>query len=410
MRVSHLLALFIFVLAAAADEAPTSTTALAATVTPATVPPGAFCTVTYRWAATAPLAKGYSVFVHVRDAQGKMVTQADHLPPIGTATPGWRGELSYSRRLQAPRALADGVYRIVVGLYDKEGRRLLTAGAGVKDDGGRGYEVGLLTVDAKAPRPPADTERAPSLSLAGYHMTFIEEFDGPLDVSPWGPGTRWIAHTPWAGDFGDARFADPTPGFPFTISDGVLRIEARKDDKGKWRAGLLCSSDPKGRGFAQQYGYFEMRAKLPPGPGVWPAFWLASSYDRTDKTAGKDGTVELDVLEYYGHNPTAYTATMHVWSPPPHRGEGMTIVTREHEVTSGFHNYGVLVEPATTTMYFDGVAVWQTPTPPEHNKPLMVLLDLALGSGWPIDQTPSPSFMYVEYVRVWAKAGANQDR
>ena len=54
-------------------------------------------------------------------------------------------------------------------------------------------------------------------------------------------------------------------------------------------------------------------------------------------------------------------------------------------------------------MFFDGIEVWKVKTPPEHNKPLMVLLNLALGSGWPIDKTPNPSIMEVDYVRAYAK-------
>jgi len=30
-----------------------------------------------------------------------------------------------------------------------------------------------------------------------------------------------------------------------------------------------------------------------------------------------------------------------------------------------------------------------------------VLLNLAMGSGWPIDETPNPSVMLVDYVKVW---------
>jgi hypothetical protein len=30
---------------------------------------------------------------------------------------------------------------------------------------------------------------------------------------------------------------------------------------------------------------------------------------------------------------------------------------------------------------------------------------LALGSGWPIDRTPNPSFMYVDYVHVYKMIG-----
>jgi hypothetical protein len=135
---------------------------------------------------------------------------------------------------------------------------------------------------------------------------------------------------------------------------------------------------------------------------VWPAFWLCSSYDRTDPEAGADGSVEIDVIEYYGHSPNAYSATMHVWRPKPHRGHGSTVTTRPNEPSSGFHDYGAMVGPERTVFYFDRAEVWRTPTPPEHNKPLMVLVNLALGSGWPIDSTPNPSYMYIDHVRVWS--------
>jgi hypothetical protein len=72
--------------------------------------------------------------------------------------------------------------------------------------------------------------------MSKLSLVFREDFDDGLNVSPWGPNTRWIAHTPWHGDFGDAQFADPMLGFPFTVVDGMLRIEARKDSDGKWKS------------------------------------------------------------------------------------------------------------------------------------------------------------------------------
>jgi beta-glucanase (GH16 family) len=379
------------------------TTILPVVVEPAAVPAGAAVKICYTWKAVKPTSNAFKVFLHIIDEQRRMVLQDDHLSPIGTSTAGWQGNITYERRIVIPAEVKDGKYRIIMGLYDGSGRAQLAAGKGVSPLEGDSYQVGVLTIDSKAPWPKADTQQAPSLALSNFQLTFREEFDGPLDVSAWGPGTRWIAHTPWAGDFGDARFADPQKDFPFTIKNGILRIEARKDETGKWSSGLLASNDPRGNGFSQQYGYFEMRAKLPPGPGVWPAFWLCSSYNRKDETAGRDGSVEIDVLEYYGRTPCSYTATVHVWLPKPHRSEGHTITTKPYEVSSGFHRYGCLIDPQWITMYFDGIEVWQYKTPPEHNKPLMLLLNLALGPGWPIDKTPNPSVMEVDYVRVYAK-------
>ena len=69
-----------------------------------------------------------------------------------------------------------------------------------------------------------------------------------------------------------------------------------------------------------------------------------------------------------------------------------------------FHRYGVSVALDWTTFYFDRVEIWRAPTPPELRQPLMILVNLGLGGGWPIDKTPSPSSMYIDYVRAYFPA------
>jgi len=247
----------------------------------------------------------------------------------------------------------------------------------------------------------ADTAQAiaegDAIDLSAYEPTFVEEFD-TLDVSGRGPGTRWIAHTPWNGDFGDARFVDPRDGFPFTTENGRLRIEMRRGADGRWRSGLLASVDPKMNGFSQRYGYFEMRAKFPPGEGVWPAFWLIGI--ERDKTAS-----EIDVVEYYGQKSDRYFATLHVWDkvnkPPQNQEEKHRVVVPDGSLTTDFHSYGVSVEAETTTFYLDRKAVWAVPTRPEHRQPMYMLVNLAAGGGWSIGAMPSPSILEVDWVKVW---------
>ena len=92
-------------------------------------------------------------------------------------------------------------------------------------------------------------------NLTGYTLAFDEEFNGPLSVSAYGPGTKWIAHTPYGGDFGEAWFSNPTdPNSPFRIKDGILTITASKDPsrKNHWRSGLLSSVDTKGNGLLKR--------------------------------------------------------------------------------------------------------------------------------------------------------------
>ena len=269
--------------------------------------------------------------------------------------------------------------------------------------GTRAYLLGALAVVVVLGghfRQAGGVSSAPlqrTIDLSGYELTFDETFDR-IDVSAWGPGTRWIAHTPWRGDFGDAEFTDPSPSFPFTVDNGILRIEARKGDDGKWRSGLISSNDAKGKGFAQSFGYFEMRAKLPSGPGVWPAFWLIGDRDPTTK-------FEIDVIEYYGVNPEKYYSTVHVW-PKDKTVEEQTFQSANNvaseSLTRDFHTYGVSVEPDWIVIYHDRREMWRTKTPKGLRGPLFLLIDLALGSGFPIE-VASPVYMYVDYVRAYRK-------
>src|SRR5690606_27917134 len=86
--------------------------------------------------------------------------------------------------------------------------------------------------------------------------------------------------------------------------------------------------------FSQARGYFEMRADLPEGSGIWPAFWLLPA----------DGSwpPELDVIELAGAEPNRLILTAHSQA-----GGGHSIDRHHAEVsdTDGFHTYGVLWGP-----------------------------------------------------------------
>ncbi|WP_205466545.1 glycoside hydrolase family 16 protein [Novosphingobium sp. BW1] len=233
-----------------------------------------------------------------------------------------------------------------------------------------------------------------ALAIERFTLTFEENFD-KLDVSAWGPGTRWIAHTPWAGDFGDAVFRDPQPDGPFQVKAGILTIEMRERD-GRWESGLLSAADSASRGFLQSGGYFEMRARLPGGPGVWPAFWLGSN------AHGDRPNPEIDVLEYYGQFPDAYLATTHVWQDGKSQaGETYRVDVPAHALEQEFHTFGVAIDRDFVTFYLDREVVATEPTRAEYLQPMFPMVNLAAGGGWPIEGMKSPSRMLVDYVRVY---------
>lgn len=240
------------------------------------------------------------------------------------------------------------------------------------------------------------------IDICDFSLVFSDEFDD-LSISDWElNGKRWMAHTPWRGDFGDAAFADPGPGGPFSLQDGKLRITASRDASGKWRSGLIAAADASGKGIGIQYGYFEARMRMPPGPGTWPAFWLISLKPAADKTP----KVEIDVVEYYGHDDASFHSVWHVWFEAPgqghlNRGDGKKISVPAGSLVNAFHDYGVHVGPEWTTFYLDRQAVFRSPTPRELKTPLYPLVNLALGSGYPIDRTPNPSVLLVDHVRIY---------
>ncbi|RYC29460.1 glycoside hydrolase family 16 protein [Lichenibacterium minor] len=242
----------------------------------------------------------------------------------------------------------------------------------------------------------------PALDLSGYQITFEDDFAKPDVVahgpfSQHAPGMRWIAHTPWNGDFGEARFADPGPGGPFGFGPDGLTITALKQDDGHWRSGLICSVDRDGagqQGFVQRYGYFEMRAKLPEGPGTWPAFWLVG----TDKS---NGSAEIDVMEYYGKFSDSFHTTLHIWKSKDGVNDDHVVLVPDRSLTQAYHDYGVRVGPDRMTFYLDHIQFLDVATPPAFRQPMYLLANLALGGGWAVDGLDSPAVMRIARIRAY---------
>jgi len=119
---------------------------------------------------------------------------------------------------------------------------------------------------------PADASRLPQpvvKTLVGYNLVFDEEFNEGsnfnAELSEWGPISpplRWIMHTPYTQDFGDAWFgAGRTP--PSADSNGLNITCCYNSTRAHWQSGLLSSVDQKGSGFSQALGYWEAKVWCP---------------------------------------------------------------------------------------------------------------------------------------------------
>ena len=269
-------------------------------------------------------------------------------------------------------------------------------------------------VSASSPAPAAArTPHAGDIDLTGYTLTFEDNFDhlSLATQSPKGSAT-WLHIPPYgaAANYSASKW----DASALSVSGGILSIKAYVDPAGTWRSGNLSSMDETGQGFAQLYGYFEVRARMPAsGTGSWPAFWLMSSTS-INNTSGKKFS-EIDIFEWYGKtytdNRAIISQAVHNWAAGGSRGEGAefhapaTPMPNGAKPWEGYHIYGCKIDPVHITWYIDGVQTNQIPTSnaAEHmTGPYYMMLDYALGGGWPIDKVVKNSRFDIDWVRVYA--------
>ena len=185
-----------------------------------------------------------------------------------------------------------------------------------------------------------------ALDLTGYDLSFSDEFNADTITGNSGSGP-WFA--PGRASYGLATFDSPN-GSTYTIDDGVMKIRATRAADGKWHAGSAQTVDPSGKGFAQRYGYFEARMKVPAMPGAWCAFWLKSQAEHWDRSIVR---TEIDVVEWYGGDPTGHHRAVHLWPPSKEFRTADRLsehwylgnFSRHKELAGNWHTYGALITP-----------------------------------------------------------------
>lgn len=201
----------------------------------------------------------------------------------------------------------------------------------------------------------------------------------------------------------------PPANQPFHIHDGILSIiaaplpdDARKATNLDYSSGLLVTR----RSFLFEYGYVEVRAKVPAGRGLWPAIWLF----RPDSTYG-----EIDILELLGQEPGRAYSTIHYQIEDTggahHVDQTLVADNTGPSLAEGFHTYAVDWSASDVRFFIDGVEKGRSPTRPALNAPMYLLLNLAVGGAgsWPgpVDgSTGFPASFDIDYARIWTPHGA----
>lgn len=247
----------------------------------------------------------------------------------------------------------------------------------------------------------------------GWTLTWSDEFNAPdgsaIDSSKW---VQEIGGGGWGNDELEYYTTRPQNSF---IHDGNLVIKAIEEkytgaDKVSRN---YTSARLKTQGkFSQMYGRFEARIKIPRGQGIWPAFWMLG--DDIDKvqwaTCG-----EIDIMENIGKEPNIVHGTIH---GPGYSGSGGISAPLgtavDQKFADDFHVYAVEWEPKEIRFYVDEF-LYATRTPADlpkgtkwvYDHPFFIILNVAVGGGWPGNPdatTVFPQTMLVDYVRAYKRA------
>jgi len=164
--------------------------------------------------------------------------------------------------------------------------------------------------------------------------------------------------------------------------------------------------------FAQAYGRFEARIKIPRGQGIWPAFWLLG--DDISRVDWPD-CGEIDIMENIGREPDMVYGSLHAPSyvaPTSDASKG-TPLPAGKAYADDFHVYAVEWEPGIIRFYVDSnnfatfaQAEWPNGGRWVFDHPFFLILNVAVGGDWPKNPdatTQLPQQMRIDYVRIFAK-------
>jgi len=230
-----------------------------------------------------------------------------------------------------------------------------------------------------------------------------DEFNGDhLDSS------KWDDHDPkWQG-------RPPALFLPSNVEvkDGMLNIAARAEEPP-----AAVNPNPKmwhtfTTGFVKsktlaKYGYFEVRAKLPPA-NVDAAFWFYK--------VDPDWHTEIDVYEIFGGNPKQDTAdrmTVHIFTTPDYHDKTKEffksglIYHAPFKFADDFHVFGLLWDADELKWFIDGKVCREIKNTYNHQA-IHMCFDVETCPTWMGLPTVAslPAIYQVDYVRSWQRLDA----
>lgn len=247
---------------------------------------------------------------------------------------------------------------------------------------------------------------------ATYSLVWSDEFNGTtLNAENWAPdiGTGCPSLCGWGNGELEYYRAENV-----TVSGGNLILTARDESYG---GASFTSGKVTTRGKQTfLYGRVEMRAKIPTGGGMWPAFWMMP---QDDVYGGWAASGEIDIMEA-SNNTTSVGGALHFgdnW--PDNASTSSSYSLGGANFADEFHTYAVEWEPDEIRWYVDGVlffarssSQWYTNAAPGNpqapfDQDFYLILNSAVGGFYPGCTDPGcitadfPQEFLIDYVRVY---------
>lgn len=253
----------------------------------------------------------------------------------------------------------------------------------------------------------------------GYELVWQDEFgyDGKPHSSNWSYESGFVRNNELQWYQSDNAF----------VKDGLLIIEGRREKvkntshdstskdwrkSRKWAEYTSSSIHTRGK-HAFQYGIFEIRAKIDPSLGMWPAIWTLGV------NKGWPANGEIDIMEYYQVDGEATILANAAWAHERLRAAWdeakipfSTFLEKDPDWADKFHIWKMEWDEDFIRLYLDDellneVDLGHTLNPDGFNpfrQPHYILLNLAIGSnGGDPSTTSFPRTYEVDYVRVFQK-------
>ena len=252
----------------------------------------------------------------------------------------------------------------------------------------------------------------------GYKLVWADEFDNEGTPNP----DNWVLEKGFVRNHEAQWYQEENA----RCRDGHLVITGREDIKRNpgyvkgstdWTESKFIeftSSSLMTKGLHQwTMGRFVMRAKIPHGEGMWPAFWMVGSKGEWPSSG------EIDIMEYYQDKFLANVAhgTDKRWNARWHSTKTETRELGGQKWLNEFHVWRMDWDTESIRLYVDDRLLNETrladtsngnlkwgPKNPFHH-PHYMILNLALGgdNGGDMEKAKLPAEYIIDYVRVYQR-------